>query len=216
MYIGTEGLHKVYLRIYKGSKMKKIRLNKKIIILLIVGIIVVNLINRYVYNKFVDEEHFLLISKSRVEIEKQRRHDVVTTCIDAIRQYMQIEGEIQRNLMSLNALIERKANKAEQTKVENNIMELLLKMNILIESYPDLQSDNPYLAIMRHIQHAGVRVMEERLNYNERVYEFDKMLRLFPYNVFALLYDYKQAPFFEASIDSLKVPSFKELYKSSD
>ncbi|MBF0473308.1 MAG: LemA family protein [Nitrospirae bacterium] len=178
-------------------------------------ITIVMLTNRLVYNKFVDEEHFLLISKSRVEIEIQRRHDVVTRCIDAIRQYKQVEGDIQRHLMELNALIERKASKAEQTRVENEVMKLLTEMKILRESYPDLRADNPYLAIMRHIQHAGARIMEERLNFNERVYEYNTMLRVFPYDVFALIYDFKQEPFFEAPLNALKVPSFKELYKNT-
>lgn len=172
------------------------------------------MVNRLIYNKFVDEEHFLLISKSRVEIELQRRHDLIISCMNAVRQHMQIEGEIQRQLVRLNGLIETRTNIKEQTRVENDIMKLLTNMNVLAESYPELKSNNPYLAIMKNIQDAGARVTKERLYLNKRIYEYNMMLKIFPFNLFAKIYMFKQEPFFEAVKGASIVPSFKNLYKT--
>ena len=181
-------------------------------IILIIALHAFGIFAKYVYNKFLDEAHLMHIAHGRVETEMQRRHDVVTRCIDAVRQHMKIEGEIQGHLITLNGLIEKKANKVDQLKVEQEIIKLLAQANILRESYPELKSANPYLAVMKNIQHAGGRVTRERLNLNERIYEYNMMLRIFPLNIFAVLYRYDVEPFFEAPAGSLKVPSFKELY----
>ncbi len=195
--------------------MRKIRIATVVIIFVLLSI---GFFSRHAYNKFVDEVHFLHIARGRLETELQRRHDVDTRSWDAAKQYMDMEGKIFDHSVKLNGLIRTNASEVKQHEMEVELSALIEELDILKEAYPELKSKDPYVYLMGTLQNSGWRVIRERLYYNERAYEFNMLLDIFPYRIFAWLFGYHQEPFFKALEEAQRTPSMETLlnHKFSD
>jgi len=161
-------------------------------------LIFAGLFGRHVYNKLVDMEHFVHIAHGRLEAEIQRRHDVNTRCWDAAEKYKSIEGQIHDHLIVLHGMTKSRENHAAKMKEEEiAIIELVKELDALVEKYPGLKSKGPYLYLMEIIQESGLRVITERLNYSDAVYNYNVMRRIFPYMMAANIFGFKEIPFFQ-------------------
>jgi LemA protein len=184
---------------------------KKILILLLTVLLAEYVAAKLIYNKLVDEEHFLHIAYGRLEAEKQRRHDIITRSVAAVNKYVDMESRVLERLATLNGLIESRASESMQHETKTEIILLLNGLTLLAEDYPDLRSKGPYVHLMETLQETGKRVTEERMNYNKTAYEYNMFCRLFPFNIFARMFGFGKKPFFEAEKGAGTVPEIKEL-----
>ena len=150
---------------------------------------------RLVHNEFVDEEHRLHIAFGKLEIEKKRRAEVVSQCLDAVERYRELERRIHGQIVVLNGQTQRRGVAALQPENLTSIIGLIGEMEMLKEKFPELKAKDPYAQLMTTIQHAGLRVTNARLHFNERIYEYNDMCRMFPYHGFALLLGFKEVPY---------------------
>jgi len=168
-----------------------------------------------VYNKLVDELHFLHIAHGRLETEQQRRYDIVTRTEAVVGEYVELERKIFSRLVTLNGFIEAAAPESTLREKRLEIATLMHKLTLLVEDYPDLKAKGPYIFLMDTIQETGKRVTEERLNYNNRAYEYNMMRQIFPYHIVALVSGFSKEPFFEADRGAETVPEVRGLYNDN-
>jgi hypothetical protein len=147
---------------------------------------------RIIHNKFVDEEHRLHIAFGKLEVEKQRRKELVAQSIAAVERYRDLEQKIHRRMVELNGQTHKRGTAALKPENLTSIIGLIGEMEILLEQFPALRSKEPYAHLMETIQHAGLRVTNARLQFNERIYEYNLMCRMFPYRGFALVFGFDE------------------------
>lgn len=165
---------------------------KNIAVIWVPVLIGLSFLCRTVHNTLVDEEHFLHIAHGRLEVEKQRRTDVVEKCRNAVEKYMELEGKLQSRLVTLNSAVKKGT---AGTKERDELLKLLKGLDLLVEKYPALKSKKPFELLMETIQKSGLRVTMERLDYNRRIYEYNVMCRIFPYSIIARLTGFREVPF---------------------
>ncbi|MDH4332368.1 MAG: LemA family protein [Desulfobulbaceae bacterium] len=130
-----------------------------------------------------------------LEIEIKRRADLLDGVRAAVKQYTELEEKIHTHMVELNGLQTPRSTNKERLEKSNEILALLSEMDVLKEKYPDLKSNNPYLALMKEMQTSGLRVMNSRLIYNRKVNEFNTLLNILPYNFFARPLGFHKHPF---------------------
>jgi len=154
------------------------------------------------YNELIDMEHFLDVAHGRLLVEMQRKEDVLSQCRQAVALYTNLEGKIQDRLIILHQLTKTHGPGAQIVKKEGlDVIDLIQQLDLLIERYPDLKSKGPYVLLMETIQEAGLRVITERLNYNQRTYQYNVRCFFFPYNVVAWLCGFEGRDFLEGPLD---------------
>ncbi len=164
------------------------------------------LVERLTYNHLVDEAHFLHIAHGRLEAEQQRRHDIVKGIVGAVHEYVEVEGMVFDELVTLNGMIESGVGEAELNGAKGEIVMLLNKLTFLVENYPDIRANGPYLFLMKTLQKTGQRVTRERINYNNSACEYNKWCNLFPINIIARIHGFRNESFFEAEKGAGRVP----------
>ena len=148
------------------------------------------------YSELVDREHFFDVAHGRLLLQLQRKHDLLASSRNVVAKYAGIEEQIQDHLITLNGLTKTHGPRADMVRSEGiELADLVRQLDVLIEAYPDLQSKGPYVLLMETIQETGLRVTEERLNCNNTAYRYNVMCRLFPSNVVALVFRFKERPF---------------------
>jgi len=148
------------------------------------------------YSTLVDEEHLLEVAHGRLELQMQRRHDLLMNSRSVVAKYAAIEEQIQAHAIELHGLTKAPGPTAELVRSHGSeLLDLVAQLDALVEAYPSLKSKGPYVLLMETIQETGFQVTTERLNTNTKAYEYNLTRSLFPANVVALVFGFKERPF---------------------
>jgi hypothetical protein len=170
--------------------------------LVVIGLIWIFFFGWHVYNELIDMEHFLQVAHGRLLVEMQRKEDVLSQCRKAVVRYAAMEEKIQDRLIVLHQLTKTHGPGAQIVKDEKwEIINLIRELDLLIERYPALKSKGPYVLLMETIQETGLKVITERINYNQWTYKYNVMRFFFPYNVVAWVFGFEGQPFLQGSLD---------------
>ena len=67
----------------------------------------------------------------------------------------------------------------------------------LSESYPDLKANQNFLSLQEELSSTENKIGFARQNYNDQVLGFNNKIEMFPSNIIAGMFNFKQAEFFE-------------------
>ncbi len=167
------------------------------VVLLVAVVLLIYLFARHANNIFVEEQHLLFTASGLLELEMKRRADHLAVARAAVRDYNKLEEKIHIHLVELNALLIPPGNNKIRLEKTNPIFEIISEFDTLKQRYPDLKSMDPYIALMEAMQASGLRVVNARLAYNRKVSEFNTLLNVFPYKLFARPLGFHSHPFQE-------------------
>jgi LemA protein len=85
----------------------------------------------------------------------------------------------------------------------------LSRLLVTVERYPDLKSNQNFLALQNQLEGIENRVAVERRRFNETVRAYNTTIRRFPTSVVASFRGFREKPFFEATPGSQTAPQIK-------
>lgn len=169
------------------------------------------------YNTIPTQEEQARAAWSEVLNQYQRRADLIPNLVETVKGYAAQERE------TLEAVVAARA-KATQTNVAlpddpNAVRQLqenqaqltgaLSRLLAIVESYPDLKSNQNFLALQAQLEGTENRIAVARRDYIERVREYNTTLRTFPSVIWANLWFRDAKPFetFTVPEDKIQVPN---------
>lgn len=191
------------------SKPNKLRL--KIFITLLVVFHIFVIVSKLIYNKMIDEEHFLHIAKGNVQVAMMKRAELTKNVTETVKQYVETEGELMHKLIELAKLVKSGADARRILAMQTEIDRLIASLDLLVMRSPQLRAKGPYLYLMETLRDTENEVLIAIQKYNERASEFNTFIYKVPYNIVARLYDFKKAELFEAKVDNYTAPDVLEL-----
>ena len=157
---------------------------------------------------------------SEVLNQYQRRADLIPNLVETVKGYAAQEREV------LEAVVEARA-KATQPQVQVTPEQLsdpeafkafqesqagltgaLSRLLAVVENYPDLKSNQNFLALQAQLEGTENRIAVARRDYIEAVRAYNLSLRTFPSILWAKLWYTSNAPFenFTVAEDKMEVP----------
>ena len=82
-------------------------------------------------------------------------------------------------------------------------------MIAVAEAYPELKSDTVYVGLMDELAGTENRIAYARTEYNAVVTSYNMTIRKFPGSIFAGMFGFQKADFFEAQEGAQEVPEVK-------
>jgi LemA protein len=133
-----------------------------------------------IYNGLVAGRQEVRNAWSQIDIQLKRRHDLIPNLVNAVRDSMQVEKS------QLTAVIEAR-NQAvsartpdEAMKAENNLTGTLRQLFALVESYPQLRSQQNVAGLMEELSTTENRISFARQHYNDAVQAQNIRVASFP------------------------------------
>ena len=80
---------------------------------------------------------------------------------------------------------------------------------VVVEHYPELKSNQNFLALQDEFAGTENRISVERRRYNQAVQQYNTMVRRFPANLIASMTGFERGTFFEAAKGAEQVPAVK-------
>ncbi|MFA7398791.1 MAG: LemA family protein [Candidatus Bathyarchaeia archaeon] len=182
-------------------------MKKKTIIWIIVGVVI--LLVAWVwtsYNRLVTMSEQVDGQWAQVEVQYQRRFDLIPNLVEAVKGAMSQEESIfgdlaaaRQNYAGANT-VNAKAEAASQ--LEGALGRLLA----IMENYPELKSIESVQTLMAQLEGTENRVSVERTRFNDGVRNYNIVIKRFPMKLIASSFSYFEKAYFEVSEIAAEAP----------
>lgn len=153
------------------------------------------------YNRFVRQLNGVHTAWRQVDVELQRRHDLIPNLVETVRGAAAHEQRTLQQLMEARngAMAARAAHvdAQAQSQVEQRLAGALTGVFGIAEGYPQLQANRNFLQLQYQLAETEDRLAAGRRFYNGNVREYNTRIESFPSNVVAKLGGFHQAHFFQ-------------------
>lgn len=193
---------------------------KKGWIILIVILLVLFLGYRMVvgkYNAMQEAKINVENAWSQVQNQYQRRFDLIPNLVNTVKGYAKHEQETLTAVTEARAKVGGVVNISPETinnpeafakfqQMQDGLSGALQRLMVSVERYPELKADENFIRLQDELAGTENRISVERMRYNDTVTVFNKMIIVFPNNIFANMFNIKKAEFFQAADTAQKAP----------
>lgn len=176
----------------------------------IVGVIILLvLIVAGYYNSFVRKSASVDAQWQQVEVQYQRRFDLIPNLVEAAKgaqaQEQKVFGDLAAARANYAGATTNDQKAAAATQVETSLGRLIA----IFENYPDLKSNETILKLQDELAGTENRVATERRRYNDEVKSYNTSVSVVPGSLFANLFGFETRNYFEATAGSDAAPQVK-------
>ncbi len=170
-------------------------------------------------NQFVAADQDVKEKWAQVQNVYQRRADLIPNLVETVKGFATqertvLEGVtraraaatgIQATPELINDPVAFKKFQQAQAELGSQLGRLLA----VVENYPNLKSDQNFLALQSQLEGTENRITVERRRFNEAVRAYNVRVTQLPGRLIAGFLGYKERPFFEAAAGSEAAPKVK-------
>lgn len=142
-----------------------------------------------------------------VQTSYQRRNDLIGNLVNTVK------GAADFEKSTLTAVIEARAKATQTTvdptnitpeqlaafnKAQSGVSSSLSRLLVTVEQYPDLKANQNFLKLQDELASTENQILTARTRFNEAVKLYNRHVTIFPNNIFAGWFGFKEKPFFEA------------------
>ena len=121
------------------------------------------------YNKAVRLDEAVTKAWADVDAQLQRRLDLVPNLVETVKGYATQEKELFENIAKSREKYFQAANPAGKMQASNQLGGFLSRLLVLQERYPDLKSNQNFLALQDQLEGTENRISVARTRYNQAV-----------------------------------------------
>lgn len=157
------------------------------------------------FNRLVRDRNLVRAGLSDIDVQLQRRHDLVPQLVEAVRAYAAYERTVLDEVTRLRDRAASARDVAERDRAEVALAGHLPRLIALAEAYPDLKADRNFRQLMAELVEVEDHLQHARRYYNGAVRHYNTRVQQFPDLLVAALFRFTPSPFFSAEIES-RVP----------
>jgi LemA protein len=172
-----------------------------------------------IYNGLVALRNRFKNAFSQIDVQLKRRYDLIPNLVETAKGYLKHEREtleavIKARNLALAAAEGAAANPGNPAamqglgQAEGALSNLLGRLFMLTEAYPDLKANQNMLAIQEELTSTENKVAFARQAFNDAVMEYNTRRESFPDNIFAGMFRFDPAELLNAteSAEERKAP----------
>ena len=134
-----------------------------------------------------------------VDAELERRHELIPRLVETVRAAAGHERELLTELATRNdAALAAPHTPGEANRWEPPLADAARRVVALRERYPELNSQQNFLELQRHLAATEDRIAAARRFYNTRVERLNRRIEAFPSSLVAERHGFTRADFFDA------------------
>jgi LemA protein len=178
----------------------------------IVGVIVVVLVlvaGSYfsAKNQMVAKDEAVKASWSQVDIVLQRRADLVPNLVATVKGFAKHEETVFGDIANARAGLLNARDPQAKIAANGQLDSAFGRLLALSENYPELKSNQNFLALQDQLEGSENRIAVERKRYNDTLQDYNTFIRQFPNSIWAGIAGFQpNNAYFQASEGSRVAP----------
>ena len=167
------------------------------------------------YNSMVTADENVQAAWSQVENVYQRRADLIPNLVATVKGYASHESQTLENVIAARSKATQvsidpenlnEESLARFNEAQGELSSALGKLLMITENYPDLKANQNFLDLQAQLEGTENRITTERMKFNETAKNYNTMIRKFPDNIIASLFDFEKKGYFEAQAGAETAP----------
>lgn len=150
------------------------------------------------YNRLVRLRNKVAEAWRDVDVQLQRRHDLIPRLVETVKGYATHESELLGELARLRGAAEQASGAAAMSAPERELAIALASTVAVAESYPALRATENFLSLQREIGETEDEVAAARTIYNGNVRIYNTRIQTLPVSFYADVLGFEPAAFFQA------------------
>ena len=123
---------------------------------------------------------------SEVDVQQQRRLDLIPNLVATVKGYAQVEQTILTNIANARAgVIAAATNRPSSIEANQRLDAALLPLFRLQEAYPDLKSNQQFMRLQDELAGTENRIAVARRRYNLALQDYNTYVQQFPNSLWA-------------------------------
>jgi LemA protein len=122
---------------------------------------------------------------AQVDVVLQRRADLIPNLVETVKGFAAQEQTVFSDIAKARTQYMNARTPADKIAASNQLYGLEVKVLALVETYPQLRSNENFLRLQDELAGTENRIAVERKRYNDSIQAYNTYISLFPNNIFA-------------------------------
>ena len=177
-----------------------------LLIILIVIIIVILVAIVAIYNGLVTARNKVKNAWAQIDVQLNRRADLIPNLVETVKGYAGHESSVFEDVTAARAGLMNANGVKEIGEANNQLSNTLKTLFAVAENYPELKANENFKELQAQLAETEDKIAYSRQFYNDTVLMYNNKCQTFPSNIFAGMFGFKEADFFEAAGEARSVP----------
>ncbi|MBQ4153964.1 MAG: LemA family protein [Clostridia bacterium] len=181
---------------------------KLFVILSVIALVVIILVSSVTstYNSLVSLETEVETKQAQISTQLQRRSDLIPNLVNTVKGYAAHENEVYTAIADARSKLAGANTVEELSEADSQLSSALSRLLVVVENYPQLKASENFIALQDQLEGTENRIATARNDYNKAAKTYNTKIRKFPSNIFAGMFGFEKADYFEAEEGAEKNP----------
>ena len=172
------------------------------IILAIVVILVIAIIS--MYNGLVSARVKVDNAWSQIDVQLQRRFDLIPNFVETVKGYMTHEQETFEKIAKLRTSWANASSISDKAALDNQLSETLKTIMAVSENYPELKANQNFMQLSQELKNTEDKISFSRQFYNDAATMYNTKIQVFPSNIIAGMFNFTSRSLFQTENDEAR------------
>ncbi len=151
------------------------------------------------YNSLVSLRNKVKDQWSQIDVNLKRRCDLIPNLVETVKGYAKHEKSTFEEVIKARNTFTSAKTPEDEMKASGELTQVVSKLFALAENYPELKSNENFLSLQNDLKETEDKISYARQFYNDTVMAYNNKVQMFPSNIIANMFGFKQELFFEAT-----------------
>lgn len=149
------------------------------------------------YNGLVASRNRVKDQWSQIDVQLKKRADLIPNIVETVKGYAKHEKETLEDVVKARNALNTASTVEDEMKANNQITGALNKLFALSEAYPELKANENFMSLQKDLKDIEDKISYARQFYNDSVMTYNNKVQMFPTNIIANIFNFKESKFFE-------------------
>ncbi len=170
-----------------------------VIILVVIALVVI-----FMYNGLVQSRNKVKNAWSQIDVQLQRRFDLIPNLVEAVKGYMEHEEGTLAKVTELRTSWANAQTVSEKADLDNQLSGALKTIMAVSENYPDLKANQNFNTLQEELRSTENKISYARQFYNDSVTMYNTKLQVIPTNIIAGMFNFKEEELFKTDSEEAR------------
>ena len=171
------------------------------ILLIIVILSIIVLYTIIQYTSLVKTNNLVKEAFSTMDVYLKKRWDLIPNLVEVVKGYANYEKDTLNEITTLRINIYDNMSINKKIDINEQITQNISKIMAISENYPELRASENFLKLSKELTEIEDEIANSRKYYNGAVRMLNNKIQMFPSNIVANIFKFKQEKMFESNTE---------------
>jgi LemA protein len=150
------------------------------------------------YNGLITDSTQIDEAWGQIDIQLKRRADLIPNLVETVKGYAKHEKSVFAEVTKARSALMGAKTPGDSAKANDMLTGALKSLFAVAEAYPQLKANDGFIQLQKELSDTEDKVAYARQYYNTQLMEYNVKVKVFPNNLLAGTFGFKEKEFFKA------------------